>query len=122
MAAPDNNKVERVSSFPPLWKQVTAKYVQATAPRQNFDRQAIFAEDAVTAECHMTITRHACPRLRRAISSGVQQKLNIRLISPQHSFVQKGRTAELLATFWYRISSKSFGLKLHGTIGMAEVQ
>jgi hypothetical protein len=54
-------------------------------------------------------TRH-----RRAIncsdSSWVLQKLYIRLISPQHGFVQKGRTAEFSATFWYRISSKSFGL------------
>jgi len=102
MAVPDNNEIERVSSFPLLWKQVTTQYVQATAPRQNFNRQAIFAEDAVTAECHMT-TRHACPRLRRAIncsgSSRVPQKLCIRLISPQNSFVQKGRTAELSATF-----------------------
>jgi hypothetical protein len=61
-------------------------------------------------------TRHACPRLRRAIncsgSSGVLQKLYIRLIPSQHSFVQKGRTAEFSATFCieFRISNKSFGL------------
>jgi hypothetical protein len=46
-------------------------------------------------------------------STGVLEKLYIRLISTQHSSVQKGRTAEFSATFWYRISKKSFGLYLN---------
>jgi hypothetical protein len=105
MAAPDNNKIEPMSSFPPLRKQVTTQNVQATVPSQNFNRQAIFAEDAAIADCHMA-TRQACPR-----SSGVLQKLS----GSFHRSTVSCRRAVLpnsqprsVSNFEYRISHSDF--------------